>query len=158
MLLAGEPGVGKSTSTSALVSVLRARGQVEEPLFPGALGALAEIEAQGWLLGVATGKSDRGLRHCLERHGIHGRFMTLQTADRHPSKPHPSMLDAARDAVGAGEVAMIGDTTFDISMALAASADPIGVGWGYHAPAALAGAGARVIAQRFADLPAIMER
>ena len=43
----------------------------------------------GWLLAVATGKSDRGLKHCLEEHGIHARFVSLQTADRHPSQAAP---------------------------------------------------------------------
>ena len=60
---------------------------------------LDALEADGWLLAVATGKSDRGLRHCLDRHGIHARFVSLQTADRHPSKPHPSMaMQAIADA------------------------------------------------------------
>ena len=55
----------------------------------------------GWLLAVATGKSDRGLKHCLESHGIHARFVSLQTADRHPSKPHPSMVEQAIADAGA---------------------------------------------------------
>ena len=71
---------------------LRAAGRVEEPLFDGVLQLLDTLEEDGWLLAVATGKSDRGLKHCLESHGIHARFVSLQTADRHPSKPHPSMV------------------------------------------------------------------
>ncbi|HVI04765.1 MAG TPA: HAD hydrolase-like protein, partial [Sphingomicrobium sp.] len=74
---------------------LRAAGQVAEPLFDGVLELLDALEADGWLLAVATGKSDRGLKHCLEQHGIHARFVSLQTADRHPSKPHPSMVERA---------------------------------------------------------------
>ena len=62
---------------------------------------LEAFEADGWLLGVATGKSDRGLRHCLENHGIAAKFVTLQTADRHPSKPNPSMALAALAEAGA---------------------------------------------------------
>jgi Predicted phosphatases len=74
---------------------LRAAGKVDEPLFDGVLELLDALEAEGWLLAVATGKSDRGLRHCLEQHDIHARFVSLQTADRHPSKPHPSMVEQA---------------------------------------------------------------
>ena len=74
---------------------MRAAGRVEEPLFEGVLDLLDALEHDGWLLAVATGKSDRGLRHCLETHGIHARFVSLQTADRHPSKPHPSMVEQA---------------------------------------------------------------
>ena len=51
---------------------MRAAGRVEEPLFDGIVELLDALEADGWLLGVATGKSDRGLRHCLEAHGLAG--------------------------------------------------------------------------------------
>lgn len=42
---------------------LRAAGEVEEPLFDGVLALLDALETDGWLLAVATGKSDRGLAH-----------------------------------------------------------------------------------------------
>jgi phosphoglycolate phosphatase len=58
---------------------LRADGKVEEPLFDGVLELLDRLEDDGWLLAVATGKSDRGLKHCLEQHNIHARFVSLQT-------------------------------------------------------------------------------
>jgi len=136
---------------------LRAEGVADGLLFPGALDALSAIEARGWLLGIATGKSDRGLINLLEHHGLHARFVTLQTADRHPSKPHPSMLhQAARDA-GTDVLAMIGDTSFDMAMAVAAGADPIGVAWGYHPAAELVEAGARAVASTFAELPDLLE-
>jgi phosphoglycolate phosphatase-like HAD superfamily hydrolase len=43
---------------------------------------LARLHGAGWTLGVATGKSDRGLHGCLTMHGIFDLFVTLQTADR----------------------------------------------------------------------------
>jgi len=134
---------------------LRSRGELQdEPLFPGVRDGLAELEARGWLLGVATGKSDRGLGLCLEHHGIRRHFVTLQTADRHPSKPHPSMLRAAMAEAGAEPAftAMIGDTHFDMAMAVSAGARPIGVDWGYHEAHELRAAGAQAIAARFEDL------
>ena len=129
---------------------LRAAGEVEEPLFDGALELLDALEADGWLLAVATGKSDRGLKHCLEQHGIHARFVSLQTADRHPSKPHPSMVEQAiADARAAPETSIvIGDTSFDMAMAVAAGAIGIGAGWGYHACQELMEAGAVAVAER----------
>lgn len=142
----------------AAFGTLRAQGRAEEPLYPGVIDALAELEARGWLLGVATGKSDRGLDLCLRGHGLHARFVTLQTADRHPSKPHPSMLHEAAREAGADHVAMIGDTVFDIGMAVAAGADALGVAWGYHAPAELAAAGARAVARSYAELPDLLDR
>jgi phosphoglycolate phosphatase len=128
---------------------LRAAGEVEEPLFDGVLELLDALEDDGWLLAVATGKSDRGLRHCLERHGIHARFVSLQTADRHPSKPHPSMVEQAiADAGTVPEAAIvIGDTSFDMAMAVNAGARGIGAGWGYHDAEELIGAGAVAVAE-----------
>ena len=127
---------------------LRAAGQVEEPLFDGVLELLDALEADGWLLAVATGKSDRGLRHCLEQHGIHARFVSLQTADRHPSKPHPSMVDQAiADAAASPDTTfVVGDTSFDMAMAAAAGALPIGAAWGYHEADELIVAGAVAVA------------
>jgi phosphoglycolate phosphatase len=134
----------------------RRDGLVAEPLFEGIIGVLDDLLAAGWLLGVATGKSERGLRHCLASHGLEGHFVTLQTADHHPSKPHPAMLEAALAEAGAERSAsvMIGDTAFDIAMAAAIGVPAIGVGWGYHRPAELYAAGARAVAE---DAAALLE-
>jgi phosphoglycolate phosphatase len=128
---------------------MRADGAVEEPLFDGIAALLDALEADGWLLGVATGKSDRGLGLCLDCHGLAGRFVTLQTADRHPSKPHPSMIDRAMAEAGAEPAGtmMIGDTSFDMAMARAAGVAAIGVAWGYHPPAELWEAGAHHVVE-----------
>jgi len=133
---------------------LRTAGQVDEPLFDGVLELLDALEDDGWLLAVATGKSDRGLTHCLDRHGIHARFVSLQTADRHPSKPHPSMVEQAMADAGAvpGTTIVVGDTSFDMAMAVAAGATPIGVGWGYHEAAELLEAGAVAVAEQPLDV------
>lgn len=133
---------------------LRMAGRVEEPLFDGVIELLDALEEQGWLLAVATGKSDRGLRHCLESHEIHARFVSLQTADRHPSKPHPSMvLQAIAEADAAPETSfVVGDTSFDMAMAAAAGAAPIGAGWGYHEAAELIEAGAVAVAEQPLDV------
>lgn len=68
---------------------MRASGDVAEPLYDGIVEVIETLAVSGWRLGIATGKSDRGLGLCLERHGLGGHFVTLQTADRHPSKPTP---------------------------------------------------------------------
>jgi len=133
---------------------LRVAGQVEEPLFDGILELLDALEADGWLLAVATGKSDRGLRHCLDQHGLHARFVSLQTADRHPSKPHPSMAEQAIADAGAApqSTIVVGDTSFDMAMAVAAGARGIGAGWGYHEAEELIEAGAIAVAARPLDV------
>jgi phosphoglycolate phosphatase len=128
---------------------LRDGGLVDEPLYEGTVELLTELDELGWLLGVATGKSDRGLHLCLERHGIRGRFVTLQTADRHPSKPHPAMVAAALAEAGAGAATsmMIGDTSYDMAMAKAAGVAGVGVAWGYHEGHELIEAGAECVAE-----------
>jgi phosphoglycolate phosphatase len=133
---------------------LRAAGEVDEPLFDGVLELLDTLENDGWLLAVATGKSDRGLKHCLESHDIHARFVSLQTADRHPSKPHPSMVEQALADAGAAADAsiVIGDTSFDMAMAVNAGARGIGAGWGYHDAEELIEAGAIAVAERPLDV------
>ncbi len=133
----------------------RQREDHHEPLYPGAAETLAALDEAGYLLGVATGKGRLGLRTTLERHGLDGHFVTLQTAEDAPSKPHPGMLERAmaEAGVGASETALVGDTVFDIEMAVNAGAAPIGVGWGYHDAALLSAAGARMIVETFDALP-----
>ena len=152
----GDDGLHRSMTESfkGAFQGLRAQGMIEEPLYPGVAEGLAELTRLGWLLGVATGKSDRGLALCLAHHGIAAQFVTLQTADRHPSKPHPAMLRAAMAEAGVdpARTAMIGDTSFDMEMAVTAGATAIGVDWGYHDAHELAAAGARHVVLDFAEL------
>src|SRR6056297_3332136 len=124
------------------------------PLYPGALAAIEALHAQPeTLLGVATGKSRRGLDKLLEAHDLGRYFVTQQVSDHHPSKPHPAMLHAALSDTGvnAADAVMIGDTSFDMEMAHAAGMAEIGVSWGYHPREALHLA-ERII-DDFSDLP-----
>jgi phosphoglycolate phosphatase len=133
---------------------MRRQPLFHEPLFEGARETLQELERRGHLLAVATGKSDRGIASVLQHHAVAGLFVSLQTADRHPSKPHPAMLEAAMRETGstAHETIMVGDTSYDMQMARAARVRPIGVSWGYHSVAALELAGAETIIDRFEQL------
>lgn len=131
-----------------------------EPLFPGAQDALEALERAGYLLGVATGKGRTGLMATLEQHGLERFFLTLQTADDGPGKPHPAILHQAMEAVGAipQNTTMVGDTTFDMALGVNAGAVAIGVSWGYHEPDDLLTAGARRVIDGFGDLlPALAE-
>ncbi|WP_342077143.1 HAD-IA family hydrolase [Yoonia sp. SS1-5] len=114
---------------------LRAENREMGPLFPGARAVLRQLESiDDVLLGVATGKSRRGLDKVLERHDLQGVFHTEQVADHHPSKPNPSMILTALNELGvaARSAAMVGDTTFDMDMGRAAGVHTVGVSWGYH--------------------------
>ena len=133
---------------------MRAEGLADEPLFDGVVELIDRLDADGWLLGIATGKSARGVTLCLEHHGLAGRFVTIQTADRHPSKPHPSMIDQALAEAGAlpETSLMIGDTSYDMVMARAAGVTAVGVAWGYRAPDELFRAGAEHVAAHPRDI------
>lgn len=137
---------------------LRSRPDHEEPLYPGALDSLSRLAEAGWLLGIATGKSQRGVRSMLDRHGLHGRFLSIQTADEHPGKPHPSMLltAMAESGVGVAETVMIGDTAYDMLMAKKAGVTGIGVAWGYHHPDELRQAGADAVVEAYDALLALL--
>jgi len=132
-------------------------GKALAPLYDGALEALERAWwSEDTLLGVATGKARRGLEHVFQTHGIGGYFATAQTADLHPSKPHPSMLRQALQETGcdATRAVMVGDTTYDIEMGRSAGFRTIGVAWGYHATDRLRSAGADRIVEDFAALDA----
>ncbi|MBI3444786.1 MAG: HAD family hydrolase [Magnetospirillum sp.] len=130
-----------------------------EPLFPGTREALDRLEADGWLLGLATGKSRRGVDSMLEGHGLKGRFVTIQTADDNPSKPDPSMLRRAAADCGLepNEIVMIGDTAYDMAMAAAARTAAVGVSWGYHSLDELNKAGAQVVLDTFDNLTDVLD-
>ncbi|MDA5093288.1 HAD-IA family hydrolase [Aliiroseovarius sp. KMU-50] len=136
-------------------------GEAAAPMYPGARKALEELHARDEvLLGVATGKAKRGLDHAYHAHDIGHFFLTSQTADNHPSKPHPSMLQTALAETGAEahQAVMIGDTSFDIEMGVAAGFRTIGVTWGYHDTDKLISAGADLLVETYDALVPALER
>ena len=133
----------------------RVAGGRENPLYPGALEAVAQLARdEGVVLGVATGKSRRGVHRLFDQHGWHPHFATIQTADTNRSKPDPDMILTAMAEVGIepARTMMIGDTSFDMAMARAAGVTAIGVAWGYHPEQAIIEAGAHGVVHSFAGL------
>ena len=127
----------------------RESGALREVLYDGIRETLHALHDADWMLAVATGKSHRGLTATLATNGLAKLFTSLQTADGHPSKPHPAMLEAALGDAGVApaDAVMIGDTSFDMEMAQAAGVRAIGVAWGYHEPRELLDAGASAVAE-----------
>lgn len=139
----------------------RAKGQGEGsvPLYDGARACLERLNRDPMsVLGAATGKARRGLDVVIEAHGLHGIFVTLQTADLHPSKPNPAMLDAACAETGIerGRAVMIGDTSYDMEMGKAAGFATIGVAWGYHDLERL-GVSADLIVHNFSEVDSAID-
>jgi phosphoglycolate phosphatase len=155
--LVGPDGPAASLAEGYRRAFQRLRGDpaYDDALFPGAAETLEALSRCTEVrLGIATGKSQRGVRILLEREGWGRFFSTIQTADDAPSKPHPAMVEQAMAAVGAvaETTCMVGDSTFDMAMARAAGATPIGVSWGYHRVDALREAGAETIVDSYAEL------
>jgi phosphoglycolate phosphatase len=128
----------------------------QSPLYDGAKDVLDNLRNAGWEIGVATGKSRRGLDAVIERMQLAPYFDAHYCADDGPGKPHPFMVDANLKALSRRpeEAIMIGDTSFDIHMAQAASVATIGVDWGFHTPAELSASKADVIVSKMDDLNA----
>lgn len=126
----------------------------DEPLFEGTHAVLDALDKEGVLLGIATGKAMRGVMHVLERHGLAKRFVTIQTPDHAPGKPHPEMLYRAMAETGCApeHTVMIGDTSYDILMARAAGVSALGVSWGNHDVPDLQMAGAHRLVDRLDEL------
>jgi len=112
----------------------------EIPLFAGARELLAELDAAGYLLAVATGKTRAGLARSMERIGLDGVFHATRCADEGLPKPHPDMLLhlMERLAVEPRATLMIGDTTHDLDLAQNAGAAGLAVTYGAHPPEGLA--------------------
>lgn len=133
---------------------------LDEPLFPGVAAMLATLARRpGLKLGIATGKSRRGADYLIERHDWAGMFATVQTADDAPSKPHPGMILRALAETGARpeHAAMVGDSSFDIEMAVAAGVLPVAVSWGFQPVANLVALGARHVLDSASELPALLD-
>lgn len=139
---------------------LRHSAEHQEPLYDGARHTILSLASRSdCLLGVATGKSQRGVRAILTHHGLLSHFATIKTADDAPSKPHPGMiLDAMREA-GAepSDTLMIGDTSYDMEMARTAGVTSIGVTWGYHKEAILRSSGADHVVRSYTELAASID-
>jgi phosphoglycolate phosphatase len=126
-----------------------------EPLYPGAAACVEALHRRpDALLGLATGKSRRGVRRLLVRHGWERVFATTQTADDAPSKPHPAMIEQAMREAGTtgASTIMIGDSAYDMAMARAAGALPVGVAWGFQPVEVLIAAGAEIIVNSYPEL------
>lgn len=132
-----------------------------EPLYDGAIAALEARRDAGWLQAIATGRARRGIDAICEMHpGLADFFDSTWSADDGPGKPHPFMVDAAMDALGAraDQSVMVGDATFDILMGRAANVHTLGVSWGFGRADELEGAGAHSIHHKFDSLNAELAR
>jgi phosphoglycolate phosphatase len=125
-------------------------------LFAGAEALVRELVAGGYQLGVATGKSRKGLDRAMASSGLEGCFHASRCADECHSKPHPQMLDELMAELGVTPegTLMIGDTTHDLQMARNAGVGSLAVTYGAHSLDDLLAHGPLHLADTVADLAA----
>ena len=109
--------------------------KTEEKRFNGALETLAILQEKGFLLAIATGKSQHGAENATKRLGLQPYFDSIHgIIPGTPGKPHPAVLIRAMNALGVApeECIMVGDTTFDLDLAHAIDVRTAAVTWGVH--------------------------
>jgi phosphoglycolate phosphatase len=131
----------------------------KDDLYEGAQATLEALKAEGWLIGMATGNSRRGVNRFIQSHGWEGIFDATWCADDGPSKPHPAMVLGNLDDLGLQphQAVMIGDTNHDILMGRNANVFSIGVSWGFHTVEEIKAAGAHEIVHDFAGLKRVLD-
>lgn len=134
--------------------------QHELSLFQGVLPMLESLKQRHHWLGVATGKSRRGLDEALATVQLRGIFDATRTADETASKPHPQMLQELMGELGVepGRTLMIGDTTHDLQLALNAGTASVGVSYGAHEPESFHALQPRFVAHSVEELHHWLER
>jgi len=111
------------------------RAAFEERLFAGSIPLLNTLRSAGFLLAIATGKSQNGADHSTSRLGIKPLVDSVHgIVPGTPGKPDPAVLLRAMAALEKPpeECIMIGDTTFDLDLAHAVGVKTAAVSWGVH--------------------------
>ena len=113
---------------------------VEDAWFEGVSEMLYALKDQGIKLAVATGKSRKGLDRVLKQTNSLELFHATRAASETRSKPDPLMLAEilAETGVHAHEAIMVGDTSYDLEMALNIVMPSVGVSYGVHTSETLA--------------------
>lgn len=124
--------------------ILRETETGREPLYVGVRELLEQLRREGWMLGVATGKSRRGVANAFRMHDFDRLFHASVCADDGPGKPDPFMVQENLRLTGAdpAKTLVVGDATHDMAMARAAGVRAIGVCWGFAQEDELRSAGA----------------
>ncbi len=112
--------------------------------YPGAVETLDELAARGVRLALLTNKFESFARQILDTLDLTRRFELILGGDslgKGRSKPAPDPILEARERLGGGSFAYIGDSSYDVISAKAAGVPIVVAGYGYcdKAPAALGG-------------------
>lgn len=161
LALTGAPAAGETLATEIrrYVAILEQTPLAPDAAYPGVAETLAALRGRGWPLALVTNKPAGATRQTLRWTGLDGLFDAVQCGDSGAGlKPSPGPLLAALGRLApADRAAMIGDNAHDVAAAHAAGLPAIAVAYGYPRMP-LADLGADLVIDRFADLPAALER
>lgn len=135
-------------------------GRAHEPLYDGAMDLLSSLRGAGWKIGVATGKSRRGLDRVIHSHGFSDYFDAHYCADDGAGKPDPFMVEANLLTLDCAphHAVMIGDTSFDMIMGKRAGTHALGVSWGFHTVDEITAGGADAVLSTMEALSTSLDR
>ncbi|WP_461518116.1 HAD family hydrolase [Porticoccus sp.] len=131
------PGIGREQIFAMRDSYSRHFVEFDQepsPFFDGVFETLESLREEGYLLTVATGKSRRGLDRVLRARGLTDFFHGSRCADETAGKPDPKMLLElmAEFRVPPLSTLMVGDTEYDLAMAVSAGTPSVAVSYGAH--------------------------
>lgn len=128
--------------------------QTDQPLYPYVRSGLEQLNKTEVAVCVATGKARRGLDRIMGKEKMESHFFYTRCADESRSKPHPQMLLDILDymALSADKVLMVGDTSYDMEMAVGANIDAVGLAHGVHSKQTLLASGAEHVFGDFEEL------
>ena len=108
--------------------------------YPGIPELLAELQAKGVQLGVASNKFQAGAEKLVGRMFPDIRFATvLGSRPGAPLKPDPAVVEEIRTRAGVSvqETVMVGDSATDVATAANAGVSCVAVSWGFRTRAEL---------------------
>ena len=130
-------------------AALDASPELQHP-FPGVPELLRGLATRFDVV-VITSNAAAVVRDFLAREGLAEHVSDVLGVETDPSKVRKIAAVTARYP-GVAPYFYVGDTSGDMIEGAAAGATPLGAGWGWHGPAALASAGAVYVAPTPADL------
>jgi phosphoglycolate phosphatase len=135
-------------------------GLYENRLYDGAVEMLDAVLAAGVVVALATAKPEPSARRVIDHFGLGDRFTVIAGATYEPGRRTKAEVIAHAlgelGVVGGASVVMVGDRDHDMLAARELGLGSIGATWGYGSREELTGAGADVLADRPADIIALV--
>lgn len=146
---------------AAYAAAYRATGYQSTRLYDGVATTLAQLQAEGWTIGLASNKPTLPCEAILTQLGIRRHFSAVAGGDATTvKKPHPGHLHYALQQLGHGShpasaAIMVGDHANDVDAARGAGLAAIAVAFEVD-PARAHSLGADAVLTQFSALPAAL--